>query len=68
LSRGSPVAWRPSTTSEGNTTTLEAMTAGATVSGVVPDALVTVVSVTWFGDAIELTYRLADGWADEALG
>jgi len=41
---------------------LEALTPGATVRGILPDSLITVVSVTWFGtDALELTYKTPVG-------
>src|SRR5258708_2805628 len=41
---------------------LEQLTRGATVKGILPDALVTVVDVQWHGDvAITLTYRDAAG-------
>jgi len=41
---------------------LEQLQPSAAVRGIVPDALVTVVSVQWFGsEALELTYKTADG-------
>ena len=41
---------------------LEQLTRGATVKGILPDALVAVVDVQWHGDvAITLTYRDAAG-------
>src|SRR5947209_10823652 len=41
---------------------LEELTRGATVKGILPDALITVVDVQWHGDmAITLTYRDAAG-------
>src|SRR5437899_11727593 len=41
---------------------LEQLTRGATVRGILPDALITVVDVQWHGDvAITLTYRDAAG-------
>lgn len=41
---------------------LEALTSGAVVSGLVSTGLATVVGAKWYGsDAIELTYKLADG-------
>ena len=41
---------------------LEALTPGAAVRGILPDALITVVSITWFGtDALELTYKSPTG-------
>lgn len=41
---------------------IEQLQPNAAVRGVVPDALVTVVSVQWFGsEALELTYKTADG-------
>src|SRR5438270_2228588 len=41
---------------------LEQLTRGATVKGILPDALITVVDVQWHGDmAITLTYRDAAG-------
>ncbi|HVA23198.1 MAG TPA: helicase-related protein [Chloroflexota bacterium] len=36
---------------------LEELTAGAVVKGVLPDALVTVVSASWHGTVLELVYR-----------
>lgn len=42
--------------------TLEQLQPNSSVRGIVPDALVSVISVQWFGsDAIELTYKTADG-------
>ena len=42
--------------------TLEEIIADLSVRGVLPDSLVTVVKVRWFGpDAIELTYKDASG-------
>ena len=41
---------------------LEALAPGAVVSGLAPSGLATVVGAKWYGsDAIELTYKLADG-------
>jgi len=41
---------------------LEDLTPNAAVRGIVPDAIVTVVSAQWFGtEALELTYKLATG-------
>src|SRR5437764_14883101 len=41
---------------------LEQLQPNAAVRGIVPDALVTVVSVHWFGsEALELTYKTAAG-------
>jgi SNF2 family DNA or RNA helicase len=41
---------------------LEELTPGTTVRGIMPDALVSVVNVQWFGSqALELTYKTADG-------
>ncbi len=41
---------------------LEDLTRGASINGVLPDALVSVVDVRWFGStALELTYKVADG-------
>ena len=41
---------------------LEDLHTGAALRGVLPDALVTVVSVQWFGsEAVELTYKTATG-------
>src|SRR4030095_5855283 len=41
---------------------LEDLTRGASVRGILPDALVTVVSVQWFGsEALELTYKTPAG-------
>src|SRR5258706_3282571 len=43
-------------------TRLEDLTPTAAVRGILPDSLVTVVSVQWFGsEALELTYKAADG-------
>jgi SNF2 family DNA or RNA helicase len=43
-------------------TKLDALTPNAAVRGILPDRLVTVVSVQWFGsEALELTYKTADG-------
>jgi len=43
-------------------THLEDLTPNAAVRGILPDALVTVVSVQWFGsEALELTYKTPDG-------
>lgn len=41
---------------------LEAITANASLRGIVPETIVSVVSVTWFGsEALELTYKAMDG-------
>src|SRR5512137_534975 len=41
---------------------LDDLTPGAAIRGILPDRLVTVVSVQWFGsEALELTYKTADG-------
>ena len=41
---------------------LEQLQTNAALRGIMPDALVTVVSVQWFGsEALELTYKTADG-------
>jgi hypothetical protein len=41
---------------------LEQLTPNAAVRGILPDGLVTVVSVQWFGsEAVELTYKSANG-------
>ena len=41
---------------------LEDLKPNAAIRGIVPDALVTVVSIQWFGsEALELTYKTADG-------
>ena len=41
---------------------LEELKEGAAIRGILPDALVTVVNVRWFGaNAIELTYKDAQG-------
>ena len=41
---------------------LEELTPGASVQGILPDALVTVVSTQWFGsEALELTYKTPTG-------
>ena len=44
---------------------LEQLQTNAAVRGIVPDALITVVSVQWFGsEALELTYKTVDGRVD----
>lgn len=41
---------------------LEDLQPNGAIRGILPDALVTVVNVAWFGaDAIELTYKTAEG-------
>jgi hypothetical protein len=41
---------------------LEQLTPNAAVRGILPDGLVTVVSVQWFGsEALELTYKSSNG-------
>jgi superfamily II DNA or RNA helicase len=41
---------------------LEDLRPGAAIRGILPDGIVTVVSVAWFGsEALELTYKTADG-------
>ncbi len=41
---------------------LEELRPNAAVRGILPDALVTVVNVQWFGsEALELTYKNPDG-------
>ena len=41
---------------------LEQLQPNAAVRGIVPDGLVTVISVQWHGsEALELTYKTADG-------
>ncbi|AKG24880.1 hypothetical protein IJ00_26355 (plasmid) [Calothrix sp. 336/3] len=41
---------------------LEDLTKGATVKGILPNQVVTVVDVKWFGsDVVELTYKDAGG-------
>lgn len=41
---------------------LEELTINAFVKGIIPEGLITVVGVQWFGsDALELTYKTADG-------
>jgi hypothetical protein len=43
-------------------TKLDDLTPNAAVRGILPDSLVTVVSVQWFGsDALELTYKTPTG-------
>src|SRR6266481_1092613 len=43
-------------------TSLEHLTTNASVRGIIPDAVVTVVSVQWFGTtAVELTYKEPNG-------
>jgi len=45
-----------------NMSRLEDLQPNAAVRGILPDALVTVVSVQWFGsEALELTYKNAAG-------
>ena len=40
---------------------LEQLQPGGALRGIVPDAMVVVVSVQWFGsEALELTYKTAD--------
>jgi SNF2 family DNA or RNA helicase len=47
---------------------LELLTPNASVRGILPDHLVTVVSVTWFGSAaLELTYKAPDGRVGSVL-
>jgi len=47
---------------------LESLTPATTIRGILPDALVTVVNVTWFGsDALELTYKGPDGKVGNVL-
>ena len=42
--------------------TLESLTRNAAVKGIVPDSLVTVVDVQWYGSqSLELTYKTASG-------
>jgi hypothetical protein len=49
-------------------TRLEHLTPNAAVKGVLPDCMVTVVSVKWFGtDAIELTYKDPGGRVGNTL-
>jgi hypothetical protein len=41
---------------------LEDLKPNAAVRGIVPDSLVTVVNIQWYGsDALELTYKTPDG-------
>jgi len=48
--------------------TLEQLQPKVSVRGIVPDVLVAVVSVQWFGsDAVELTYKLPTGKVDHEL-
>jgi SNF2 family DNA or RNA helicase len=47
---------------------LESLTPGSAVRGLIPDAAAIVVSVQWFGsEALELTYKSADGKVANAL-
>jgi SNF2 family DNA or RNA helicase len=47
---------------------LESLTPGSAVRGLIPDATAVVVSVQWFGsEALELTYKSADGKVANAL-
>jgi superfamily II DNA or RNA helicase len=49
-------------------TQLEKLTPNTAVRGVIPDSLVTIVSVQWFGsDAIELTYKEPSGRVNNTL-
>ncbi len=64
----------PCTPVEGSTSvttmmiTLESLTRGATVRGVISDSEVTVVDVRWYGDAaVELTYKRTDGQVESRL-
>ena len=42
--------------------TLEQLQPNASIRGIIPDALVTVVNVQWFGsEALELTYKTPSG-------
>jgi len=42
--------------------TLEQLHPNASIRGIIPDALVTVVNVQWFGsEALELTYKTPSG-------
>ena len=46
----------------GGATRLEDLTPGAALRGILPDAVVTVVSAQWFGsEALELTYKAPEG-------
>ncbi len=48
--------------------TLEELTPDAAVRGILPDSLVTVVSVKWFGsEALELTFKTPDGRVDNRV-
>ncbi|MGE0386747.1 MAG: helicase-related protein [Gammaproteobacteria bacterium] len=48
--------------------TLEQLTPGAAVRGILPDALATVVHVQWFGaEALELTYKTPAGKVENTL-
>jgi len=47
---------------------LEALTPGTALRGILPDSIVTVVAVQWFGsDAVELTYKNTSGRPDAVL-
>ncbi|MFN9389424.1 MAG: hypothetical protein ACK6DF_07740, partial [Betaproteobacteria bacterium] len=47
---------------------LESLTPGSAVRGLIPDAAAVVVSAQWFGsEALELTYKSADGKVANAL-
>ena len=47
---------------------LEDLKPDASVSGIIPNALVTVISVQWFGsEAVELTYKAPDGRPENRL-
>ena len=47
---------------------LEDLQPNAVVRGIAPDALVTIISVQWFGSsAVEVTYKLANGQVDHGL-
>ncbi len=48
--------------------TLEMLTPGAVVHGLLPDAPVEIVQVAWYGSAaVKLTYRRADGQVQEEV-
>ena len=48
---------------------LEDLTPNASIKGILPDSLVTVVSVQWYGsEAVELTYKTATAKVVQACG
>ena len=63
-----PSGVRPSQSVDDSVITLEQLTPGATVLGIEPDGVVTVVNTEWYGtQALKLTYEDADGRSDNQL-